>query len=41
MALKLNKLFVRVPGNVAVADISALSVTEGNEKKLYFLENLH
>ena len=41
MALKLNKLFVRVPGDVTVADISAVSVQEDNQKKLYFLENLH
>ena len=41
MALKLNKLFVRVPGDVTVADISAVSVQQENQKKLYFLENLH
>ena len=41
MALKLNKLFVRVPGDVTVVDISAVSVQEDNQKKLYFLENLH
>ena len=41
MALNLNKLFVRVPGDVTVADISAVSVQNDNQKKLYFLENLH
>lgn len=41
MALKLNKLFVRVPGDVTVADISAVSVQQENQKKLYFLQNLH
>jgi len=41
MTLKLNKLFVRVPGDVTVVDISAVSVQQENQKKLYFLENLH
>ena len=41
MALKLNKLFVRVPGEVSVESIVTLSRETGNDKKLYFLENVH
>ena len=38
MALNLNKLFVRVTGDVPVIDVSTQSKQTGNEKKLYFLE---
>lgn len=38
MALNLNKLFVRVTGDVPVIDVSTQSKQTSNEKKIYFLE---
>lgn len=38
---ELNKLFVRVPGNQTVLDISTVSMRDENVKKLYFIEKLN
>lgn len=38
MALNLNKLFVRVTGNVSVSDVLTQSTQTGNHKKVYFIE---
>lgn len=39
MALNLNKLFVRVQGNVSLDTIKSTSLETVNQKKVYFVEN--
>ncbi len=39
MALNLNKLFVRVKGNVSLDTIKSTSLETANQKKVYFVEN--